>query len=90
MSNTGMAPYTAWGIKFPWHVTKGLPVPLDCACGFCRRVTYTFTIEAADALWNGAFDSCTDCSVVMLQDQGTIDDDSLRCDNCTKSYKEIK
>jgi len=32
----GMVEYTKWGIKYPWHVTKDMPVPDDCNCEYCQ------------------------------------------------------
>jgi len=33
----GMTEYTQWCIKYPWHVTKGMPVPDNCGCEYCTK-----------------------------------------------------
>ncbi len=33
----GMAEYTKWCGKYPWHVTKDMPVPDDCQCEYCKK-----------------------------------------------------
>jgi len=33
----GMAEYTQWCIKYPWHATKGMEVPEDCDCKYCKE-----------------------------------------------------
>ena len=33
----GMVEFTEWCIKYPWHVTKDMPVPKDCSCEYCRK-----------------------------------------------------
>ena len=32
-----METYTQWWIAHPWHVTKGMAVPPDCDCEYCRE-----------------------------------------------------
>ena len=32
-----MAEYTKWWCKYPWHVTKDIPVPDDCGCEYCQE-----------------------------------------------------
>ena len=37
MTDEEMTAYTKWWLVHPWHVTEGMPVPLDCNCEFCEE-----------------------------------------------------